>query len=321
MDEWHPEALATIVDRLGIAATDLTPPRSRKLRVPYGPNIHLLDWGGEGPPAVLLHGGALTAQTWDYVAVALRDDFRLLALDMRGHGASDWTDAYTIESYAKDLVAVLDGLQIERAHIAGMSLGGTVGCEFALCYPERTESLAMIDVVSRPVFAATARMRAFISDFPGAATVDDVVEMALAVSPRSDPERLRYRMRALLKRGRDGRLMWKRDQRRPADYAAILEHLAGFEARVQDIAVPFLLARGGESLIVSEDAAHEFTARFREGRCVSIAGAGHNVQEDNPRDLADALKAFWTGRLPGYGEKWRTMRSPSSGRALRGPIG
>src|SRR5215468_3004645 len=92
MDDWHPGALATIADRLGIAVTDLAPPCSQSFRAPGGPNIHVLDWGGHGPPAVLLHGGSLTSHTWDYVAIALRADFRLVALDMRGHGASDWTD-------------------------------------------------------------------------------------------------------------------------------------------------------------------------------------------------------------------------------------
>ena len=303
MDDWHPEVLATIAGRLGIAFADLAPPRSRNFRAPGGPNIHVLDWGGRGPPAVLLHGGALTARTWDYVAIALRSDFRLVTLDMRGHGASDWADDYSIGSYVTDVVAVIDGLGIERARIVGMSLGGTVACEFALRHPDRTESLAMVDVTSRPVFAATARMRAFMTDFRGAATVDEVVEMALAVSPRSDPARLHYRMSALLKRGDDGRLKWKNDRRRPPDYTMILNHLAGFEARVADMAAPFLLARGGKSPIVDEDAADAFTARFPDGRWINIAGAGHNVQEDNPRELADALRAFWDGRLPSMTQK------------------
>src|SRR5215472_5230620 len=90
MDDWHPEALATIADRLGIAFTDLAPPRSQSFRTQDGPNIHVLDWGGQGPPAVLLHGGSLTARTWDYVAIALRADFRLAALDMRGPATPLW---------------------------------------------------------------------------------------------------------------------------------------------------------------------------------------------------------------------------------------
>jgi pimeloyl-ACP methyl ester carboxylesterase len=272
-------------------------------RTQGGPNIHVLDWGGQGPPAVLLHGGSLTAHTWDYVAIALRADFRLVALDMRGHGASDWASDYSVESFATDLTTVIDGLGIERTRIVGMSFGGTVACEFALRHPDRTESLAMVDVTSRPVFAATARMRSFMTDFRGVATVDEVVDMALAVSPKSDPDRLNYRMRTLLKRSDDGRLVWKSDRRRPSDYAMILKHLAGFEARVPNMTRPFLLARGGESQIVSEDAAHDFTARFPDGRWINIKGAGHNVQEDNPRDLADALRAFWGGRLRSMTQK------------------
>jgi len=302
MDDWHPEALATIADRLGLPCGDLAPPRSRRFPTQDGPGIHVLDWGGQGPPAVLLHGGSLTARTWDYLALALRAEFRLVALDMRGHGASDWAHDYSIESFASDVMAVIDGLAIERPHLVGMSLGGVVACEFALSHPDRTASLVMVDVTSRPAFDATARMRAFMTGFRGAATVDEVVERALAVSPRSDPERLHYRMRALLKRGADGRLVWKSDRQRLTDYPGVLKHLAGFEARVPNMTAPFLLARGGDSLIVSEDAAHDFTARFPDGRRVTIKDAGHNVQEDNPRDLADALKAFWDRRLPVYGD-------------------
>jgi pimeloyl-ACP methyl ester carboxylesterase len=159
MEDWHPEALAAIADRLGVAFGDLAPPSSRRFRTEGGPSINVLDWGGQGPPAVLLHGGSLTARTWDYVALALRADFRLLALDLRGHGASDWAEDYSMESHASDLVAVVDGLGIVRTRLVGMSLGGMVACEFALCHPDRTESLAMVDVVSRPLlgFAPSSR--------------------------------------------------------------------------------------------------------------------------------------------------------------------
>src|SRR5262252_4227633 len=140
MDDWHPKALATIADRLGIAFTDLAPPRSQSFRTPGEPNIHVLDWGGQGPPAVLLHGGSLTAHTWDYVAIAVRADFRLVALDMRGHGASDWADDYAIESYTADVAAVTDELGLDRTPPAGMSWGGRGGCESPLSHPARTKS-------------------------------------------------------------------------------------------------------------------------------------------------------------------------------------
>ena len=256
--------------------------------------------------AVLLHGGLPTAHTWDYVAIALRADLRLAALDMRGHGASDWASDYSTRK-------LRDGpddryRRIDELHAPGRKArrGERAACEPAPRHPDRTESLTMVDVTSRPVFAATARMRGFMTDFRGVATVDEVVDMALAVSPKSDRERLHYRMRTLLRRADDGRLVWKSDRRRLSDdyYAMILKHLAGFECACPDtMTAPFLPARGSESQIVSEDAAHSFTARFPDGRWINIKGARHNVQEDNPRDLADALRAFWAGRLRSMTQK------------------
>ncbi|UPK39331.1 alpha/beta hydrolase [Bradyrhizobium sp. 186] len=72
-------------------------------------------------------------------------------------------DDYSTEGRATDLVAVIDGLGIERTRIVGMSLGGMVACEFALRHPDRTESLVRVDVTSRPAFTATARMRALVA--------------------------------------------------------------------------------------------------------------------------------------------------------------
>ena len=114
--------------------------------------------------------------------------------------------------------------------------------------------------------------------------------------PGADPSPAR--LRSLLKEQLpDHAVPEPRDPR----VAHILKRAEGqihFETRVADMTRPFLLARGGASRIVSEDAALDFTARFPDGRWITIAGAGHNVQEDNPRDLADALRAFWGGRLP-----------------------
>jgi pimeloyl-ACP methyl ester carboxylesterase len=298
MQDWQPDALAAIARRLGLPSDDLSPPRRLGLRGPNGRDgLSVLDWGGTGPAAVLLHGGSLTGRTWDYVALALRRDYRIIAPDMRGHGASDWTDDYCFEGYVADTLAVLDGLDLERVHIAGMSLGGLVACEVALAHPGRVETLAMIDVASKVDVEASATMRRFINEFSGAETVDEVVRTAMAISPRSDPERVRYRMASLLRQGPDGRLAWKRDPR-PRDIGWILRQLQTLDRRVSAFAAPFLLARGGRSRILSSEDAQAFVARFQDGRSVEIADAGHNVQEDNPRDLAEALSQFWTGRRP-----------------------
>src|SRR5215831_5621374 len=82
MDDWHPEALATIADRLGIAFTDLAPPRSQSFRTPGELNT-TSSIGAARDLRRCCFMASLTARTWDYVAIALRADFRLVAIDTK----------------------------------------------------------------------------------------------------------------------------------------------------------------------------------------------------------------------------------------------
>ncbi len=70
-----------------------------------GRRLHGLDWGGTGPGVLLLHGGGLSAHTWDFVCLGLRGAARLVALDLRGHGDSDWSDDYRVATMADDVIA------------------------------------------------------------------------------------------------------------------------------------------------------------------------------------------------------------------------
>jgi pimeloyl-ACP methyl ester carboxylesterase len=103
---------------------------------------------GTGPPLVLLHGFSLSLRDWyeaGYVA-ALEDEYRLVLVDARGHGASDKPhkpDAYRAALRAADVVAVLDDLGIERAHIFGYSMGAVTGFALAAHAPDRCRSLVL----------------------------------------------------------------------------------------------------------------------------------------------------------------------------------
>jgi pimeloyl-ACP methyl ester carboxylesterase len=103
---------------------------------------------GTGPPLVLLHGFSLSLHDWyeaGYVA-ALEDEYRLILVDARGHGASDKPhepDAYRAALRAADVVAVLDDLGIDRAHIFGYSMGAVTGFALAAHAPDRCRSLIL----------------------------------------------------------------------------------------------------------------------------------------------------------------------------------
>ena len=112
----------------------------RDLRMRY------LDWGGDGPPVLALHGLASSAHWYDIVAPLLRDRFRIVAPDQRGHGQTTQADSgYGWHSVASDAVGLLDVLGIDKAIVFGHSWGGNVAVSTAAHFPERVKALVMID--------------------------------------------------------------------------------------------------------------------------------------------------------------------------------
>ncbi len=103
---------------------------------------------GSGPTIVLNHGWRGPTCDWQPNVLALRDHARLLLYDVRGHGkttAPDDVESYSMPQYAADLRALLDALDIQQAHIVGVSQGGMISAQFACDYPERTRSLVISD--------------------------------------------------------------------------------------------------------------------------------------------------------------------------------
>lgn len=104
---------------------------------------------GQGPPLVLMHGWAGSSKDWELFgyAEALKQTYRLIMIDARGHGESDKPheeDAYDLETQAGDIVAVLDALGIEKAHYFGFSMGATIGWALATFAPDRFASLTLL---------------------------------------------------------------------------------------------------------------------------------------------------------------------------------
>jgi 3-oxoadipate enol-lactonase len=115
--------------------------------------------GREGAPWLLLsHSLACSVRMWDPQIAALKDQYRILACDTRGHGATDApAGAYTLELLADDLFFLFKELKIEKTHYCGLSMGGMIGQTFALKYPGVFQTLTLADTTSRyPPEAAAA---------------------------------------------------------------------------------------------------------------------------------------------------------------------
>jgi len=107
-----------------------------------GVDIQIEDHGGAGQVIVFIHHGGSNLRMWDPVIPFFKDNYRCLALDLRGHGKSDAPiTAYHIDDMACDVAGILDALDIEQVHVVGSSIGAEVGLSLAAQFPSRMRSL------------------------------------------------------------------------------------------------------------------------------------------------------------------------------------
>lgn len=294
-EEYRNHLWAT-AQRAGFEVGDVMLPREDKVAV-GGLKFNYLDWGKKGlPPIVFLHGGALTAHTWDLCCLVLREEFHCLALDQRGHGESEWAPDgnYSLASQREDIRGFVEALALEKPILVGQSLGAINALAFATEYPESLTALVMIDAGPTTRRAGTSRIREFVNGAAEAASLDAIIDRALAFNPRRDRQILRLTLLHNLRPLPDGRWVWKYDRRRfeGLDQEEHQKARRGLAERLDRVACPTLVVRGAESDVFHEEDAIELAGRLPQGRRVTIADAGHTVQGDNPKDLVSALRQF-----------------------------
>jgi pimeloyl-ACP methyl ester carboxylesterase len=282
--------------RAGFSFDDVVLPDERRVTV-NGLGFRYLDWGTAGrPPILLLHGGALTAHTWDLCCLALRDDYHCLALDQRGHGDSDWApDAdYSIAAQRADIKGFAEAVGLGQFVLVGMSMGAINGLAYAIEHCETLRALVLIDAGPNVRRSGSRRIRDFVNGGAAPETLEAIIARALAFNPRRDPLILRRSLMHNLRRQEDGNWVWKYDRQRFQAMGGD-RHAAernGLAERLADVACPTLVVRGGESDVFHDDDAERLAAGLPDGRWVKIPRAGHTVQGDNPKDLVAALRAF-----------------------------
>jgi 3-oxoadipate enol-lactonase len=137
---------------------------------------------GHGPPVVLIHGHGSDRRLWDFQVPALVEaGYRVIRYDVRGHSQSSVPPTgFTWENYALDLRGLLDRLDVSKAHVVGLSMGGGIALQFALDFPERVSSLVLVDS-TLPGFDYSA-------EYGGA--IEELVAAVRAEGPRAAFERV-----------------------------------------------------------------------------------------------------------------------------------
>ena len=115
---------------------------------------------GRGPPVMLIHGVGADGSSWDEIAAALTGSFRILRLDLRGHGRSGHIQGdCSLDDFVRDVVDVLDACGVACPHVAGFSLGGMIAQALALQHPDRIDRLVLLSAVAGRTEEERARVR------------------------------------------------------------------------------------------------------------------------------------------------------------------
>lgn len=138
-------ASATMADAVEMTGPLVERPGEQaSIDMPWG-EMHYRKWGA-GTPLLMLHPLAMAGAMWEPIVNDLAARHQVIAPDLRGHGKSSWDgQPFTIEDLADDVERLLDALGIERCHMLGMSMGGTVASVFAAAHPRRVDHLVLCD--------------------------------------------------------------------------------------------------------------------------------------------------------------------------------
>lgn len=131
-----------------------------------GARVSYRVWRGQRPGArciVLLHGNAARSEWWDAIGPSLTTSADVVALDLSGHGDSDWRAEYGFDDWAAEVVAVLDHESYDEVTLVGHSMGGLVGLWTSWKYPERISRLGLIDTPFRRFTDEERAKRSLIS--------------------------------------------------------------------------------------------------------------------------------------------------------------
>ncbi|MGO8871435.1 MAG: alpha/beta fold hydrolase [Acidimicrobiales bacterium] len=267
--------------------------RRESVEVAPGRRVSTLVWGDAPPEVVLVHGGGQNAHTWDTVALAL--DRPLVAVDLPGHGHSDWPgDARVLDprAMAEDVAVVVGRLAPDARLVVGMSLGGATCIALAASHPGLVRRLALVDITPGVTREKGSDIAAFLAGPESFDSFDEILQRTIEFNPTRSVSSLRRGVLHNSVQRDDGTWTWRHQLGRPAGATGMHVGSVDFSSLWDDlerIGVPVLLLRGSLSPVVDDADEAEFHRRRPGDRVVTVEGAGHSIQGDRPLELAGLL--------------------------------
>jgi pimeloyl-ACP methyl ester carboxylesterase len=260
-----------------------------------GVAVHFLAWGRSGTRGlVFVHGGGAHAHWWTHVAAPFAQDFRVVAIDLSGHGDSGHREAYGLEQWTDEVVAVAEAGGIDGSPVVvGHSMGGFVSIATAARHRDAVAGVVVCDSpVTEPdpeigafrLKEAFGRPRTYVS-------VDEALSHYRTVPPQD--HYLDFVMDHVGRRSLkevDGGWQWKFDRRIFAQFAEGMRSIA--LPYLSDVQCRLALLRSEHGLVTEDIGAFMYDKLGRVTPVIEIPEAGHHAMLDQPLILLTALRAF-----------------------------
>jgi pimeloyl-ACP methyl ester carboxylesterase len=277
-----------------------------------GLRLHYLDWHaryGIGAPSkrpalkpafatiVLCHGGSAHCHWWDEVAPELTDYGRVLALDFRGHGRSQWASSYGLAAHVDDLTRLIHDHLRTHVVLIGHSMGGEIAMRVAVNSPQLLDALVIVDASPAGLPLRTRLIWRWKRRNQSGGRPEFPTKEALIAHFRLSPPGHNLTRAALAELAMKGA-----EQVPSGNWAFRLDPNTrklspGWRlprCRIQDIRLPVLILRGEHSTLVSERQARRMQRRIAGSKLRTIPSAYHHVSLDNPDATAAAIGEFIT---------------------------
>lgn len=259
--------------------------RKQMVRLSSGIDLAFVELGDpKGMPLVLLHGYTDTSRLWSILAPQL-GRYRVLIPDQRGHGASAKPRCcYALSDFADDLLLFLDAKKIDRAAIAGSSLGSMVAQRFAADHPERTIGVVLAASTAKAPIDRDHWLYPIVTDSRAPANRQDA--FLKEWSPGASPTPVD----ASLTRYFDGEMrdvpthVWRSVIRELVD-VPVARHAA-------DVRVPVLVLNGGKDPLFGPDHHRSLAGAYQKARSHTFADLGHNLVVERPEEVGPVFTRF-----------------------------
>jgi pimeloyl-ACP methyl ester carboxylesterase len=263
---------------------------------PQGHKLHIVDWGGDGLPILLLHGMGAHTHWWDLAAPLLAQKFRVVAMDLRGHGDSEWTESpqYQVSDYAADIDAVRSYLGWEKFFLVGHSMGARACIHYAREYGQYLAKLAVLDFLTAVVRQSQEKYERKMKRRQPSYSSKEKMVSAYHLQPSGttlSEEALRAIGGQSVRQLDNGRWTWKFDWR-----AFFFEYTPVWED-LSDIKVPCLVLRGEHSTVMNAEDFKKVLEALKDGHGQVISGTYHHIPLDAPETVAGVLSDFACGSM------------------------